>query len=89
MIEQHPDIPAILSYHAAPGCNDPQEDLMTDRELRIYNEAQVREIEIYKWCESQKKGYDIGSRQAAFEWIAKFSGAYHEYYLKSRRHKSC
>jgi len=60
---------------------------MNARELREYNEAQVREIEAYKWSESQKSGYDIGSQRAAFEWIAKFSSSFHDRYLNSRRGK--
>ncbi|URA10662.1 DUF4032 domain-containing protein [Thermospira aquatica] len=31
----------------------------------------IHEIEVYKWLESEKRGYDIGLSQATREWIAK------------------
>ncbi|MFN4216530.1 MAG: hypothetical protein ACK4HQ_03910 [Brevinematales bacterium] len=31
----------------------------------------IHEIEVYKWIESEKRGYDIGLRQATREWIEK------------------
>lgn len=31
----------------------------------------VREIMVYKWLESEKKGQDIGLNRAAEEWISK------------------
>lgn len=53
---------------------------MDARELEQYNRAQILEIEKYKWLESEKTGYDIGIRRAAFEWIEKYSAAFHERY---------
>lgn len=29
----------------------------------------LHEIEVYKWLESEKRGYDIGLSQATREWI--------------------
>jgi hypothetical protein len=44
--------------------------------LKVYLEAQVREIEKYKWIESERRGYDIGFGQAAMEWIDLYSASF-------------
>jgi hypothetical protein len=50
---------------------------MNEYELRRYNMAQIDEINRYKWIESERLGYDIGSQRAAFEWIKKYSEYFH------------
>lgn len=35
------------------------------------NKAQEKEIEVHKWLESEKKGYDLGYDAASKDWIAK------------------
>jgi len=43
--------------------------LLNDKEI-------VREINNYKWLESEKAGMDIGFEQASREWIHKYSKQY-------------
>jgi hypothetical protein len=38
----------------------------------LSNERVRQEIERYKWCESEKAGYDIGSEKATADWLARF-----------------
>lgn len=49
---------------------------MNHKELKDYNQAQILEIEKYKWIESERCGYDIGSNRAALEWICKYSSKF-------------
>ena len=44
---------------------------MSECTLREEMDAIIEEINKYKWIESEKAGYDIGSNRAAFEWIDK------------------
>lgn len=41
-------------------------------DLQELNKKVLDEINDYKWLESEKKGYDIGDKRAATEWINKF-----------------
>jgi hypothetical protein len=34
--------------------------------------AVCKEIMVYKWIESEKKGFDIGQERAAQEWISRY-----------------
>lgn len=45
---------------------------MNREDLKTYLMAQVREIEKYKWIESERERYDIGFQRAAFEWIQRY-----------------
>lgn len=47
--------------------------LMTTRYFDLERQVQdvINEIEVYKWLESEKRGYDIGLQQACREWIEK------------------
>jgi hypothetical protein len=36
--------------------------------LVLYSHAVKHEIEVHKWCESEKAGHDIGWEQAAASW---------------------
>ncbi|HOK39516.1 MAG TPA: hypothetical protein PLD27_00555 [bacterium] len=55
-----------------------------DKELfKKYIEAQINEIEKYKWIESEKHGYDIGRNRAAYEWITKYSKSFRDYWFKT------
>jgi phosphotransferase system HPr-like phosphotransfer protein len=42
------------------------------------NQEQNQEILKYRWIESEKEGYDIGSTKAAMEWIEKYGGIWRE-----------
>jgi hypothetical protein len=46
---------------------------MTRDELKVYLEAQVEEIQKYKWIESERRHRDIGFDRAAMEWISLYS----------------
>lgn len=56
---------------------------MNTDELRQYNQAQIAEIEKYKWIESEKCGYDIGSQRAALEWISKYSCLFRSHFVNT------
>jgi len=41
-------------------------------------QAQIKEIEKYRWIESQKAGRDIGEENAAQEWRSKYAAIYRQ-----------
>lgn len=41
-----------------------------------FNAEVIEEILRHKWLESEKAGHDIGSRQAAEDWIARYYDAW-------------
>ncbi len=45
-------------------------------ELKAYLEAQLQEIEKYKWTESERLRCDIGFNRAALEWIERFGASF-------------
>jgi len=55
---------------------------MTEKDLLNFNRAQIKEINKYKWLESEKFGFDIGVKKAAFEWSNKFCDCFSEYFLE-------
>ncbi len=42
-------------------------------------QLQRKEIERYKWIESEKHGHDLG-RQAAIDWVTKYAAAWREWF---------
>lgn len=58
-----PDFAGISAVYAN------KEDRMKKFDLRSQVEEVVHEIMVYKWLESEKKGHDIGIREATSEWI--------------------
>jgi hypothetical protein len=60
---------------------------MNRQELKAYLEAQLREIEKYKWTESQKAKRDIGFNRAALEWIERYGESFHDQWLSRARQK--
>ena len=57
---------------------------MNGEELKRYNEAQIAEIMVYKWIQSEKLKRDIGFQQAAFEWIDNFAGNFRKEWFTKR-----
>jgi hypothetical protein len=56
-------------------------EMPTPTKAELINDPEVRkEIDRYKWVESEKHGFDIGFERAADEWYASCSEAW----LKSR-----
>jgi hypothetical protein len=47
----------------------PNSELLKDKDI-------LKEIDRYKWLESEKAGYDIGFDRAAREWINAYSEKY-------------
>jgi hypothetical protein len=39
---------------------------------------EIEEIQRHRWLESEKAGYDIGSRAAALDWIEKHAADFRE-----------
>jgi hypothetical protein len=54
---------------------------MHDFNLRKYVDAQMQEIDRYKWLESEKEHQDIGKERAIFEWVAKFGKTFHDWWF--------
>ena len=48
-----------------------------------YASGQIEEIKKYKWIESEKVGYDLGSN-AVVDWISKYARSYRDYWINSR-----
>lgn len=53
----------------------------THDQLRCYLEAQLNEIEKFKWIESERANCDIGFDRAAFEWIRLYGDAFRREWL--------
>lgn len=45
---------------------------ITTSQLVLHGQAIRHEIEVHKWCESQKAGHDIGWEQATASWHMHF-----------------
>ena len=58
--------------------------MMSREDLKSYLTAQIREIEKYKWIESEREQYDIGFQRAAFEWIARYGEQFHRQWMARR-----
>jgi hypothetical protein len=54
---------------------------MNREELKTYLDAQVQEIQKYKWIESERHRHDIGFERAALEWINLYSDAFRHYWF--------
>ena len=57
---------------------------MNREELRAYLEAQIAEINKYKWLESERQKCDIGFERAAFEWIHQYGEAFRQGWFSNR-----
>lgn len=57
---------------------------MNREELKIYLDAQVQEIQKYKWIESERHRQDIGFERAALEWISLYSDSFRQYWFGSK-----
>ena len=47
-----------------------------DNSILLQDNDIIREINSYKWIESEKAGYDIGFERASREWISTYSEKY-------------
>lgn len=46
-------------------------------ETYLVLKAEKEEIDLHKWIESEKAGYDIGFDRAMFEWIRLYKKNFH------------
>ena len=60
---------------------------MSREELKAYLNAQLDEIQKYKWIESERHSEDIGFERAAFEWIGKYGDSFHQYWITQAKAK--
>ena len=59
---------------------------LTKEEFNKFMKDQIKEIEKYKWIESEKAGKDLGSN-CCIEWIEKFARDFSEKYFKELKNK--
>ena len=52
-------------------------------ELSAYSGAR-KEIDRYKWIESEMAGYDIGMERAAREWVSRYAVAWIKHHSAKR-----
>lgn len=53
--------------------------MAVSKNMELLNNPDVKkEIEQYKWIESEKAGNDIGFEKASSEWLKKFSNSWVE-----------
>lgn len=50
--------------------------------MNEFMKDQIKEIEIYKWIESEKCGYDLGN-EATKSWIKKFAKEFRDMWNKN------
>ena len=50
---------------------------MSCKNFSEYMQAQIHEIEVFKWIESEKVGRDLG-QEAITSWIKTYAGAFRE-----------
>lgn len=62
------------------------EQAMNRDELKSYLEAQVQEIQKYKWIESERQRQDIGFQRAALEWINLYSDGFRQSWFSQKLH---
>ena len=79
-----------LSTGAAGGTSAPDDD--NDKQqpaisihYRLYS-AEKKELEIHKWLESEKAGYDIGMEHARIDWCCKHRAAWLVWWLQENAH---
>ncbi len=59
---------------------------MKKMDMELLNNSKVRrEIERYKWIESEKFGRDIGMDRASCEWLALYADAWQKVHGPSKR----
>ena len=56
---------------------------MNREELKAYLDAQVQEIQKYKWIESERHRSDIGFERAAFEWISFYGDHFRQFWFRN------
>ncbi|HQP10729.1 MAG TPA: hypothetical protein PKV41_05030 [Candidatus Omnitrophota bacterium] len=57
-------------------------------EKLLTNKQAVEEINRHRWIESEKAGYDIGFETASLDWLERFSTAWMDYHMPSRKFPS-
>ncbi|MEN6625312.1 MAG: hypothetical protein ABFD69_03675 [Candidatus Sumerlaeia bacterium] len=58
---------------------------MNRDELKAYLDAQIEEIQKYKWTESERERRDIGFNRAALEWIERYGEQFYHHWVGLQR----
>ncbi len=53
---------------------------MNREELKAYLDAQIEEIQRYKWIRSESENRDIGFNRAALEWIERYGEEFYRHW---------
>jgi hypothetical protein len=56
---------------------------MNAEQFKTFMDAQIKEIEVHKWIESEKAGRDLGN-ECCFDWIINHSAAFYKYYKEKK-----
>ena len=59
-----------------------------NNEKLLKNKKAVEEINRHRWIESEKAGHDIGFDTASVDWLEKFSSAWMQYHIPTRKASS-
>jgi hypothetical protein len=51
---------------------------MVKERVRLINQEQKRQIEVYKWSRSEQEGRDLAD-EAIFEWITKYAASFRKW----------
>lgn len=57
---------------------------LTKDEFKEFMDEQIKEIEKYKWIESEKAGHDLGN-DCCYEWILKNAKLFREKYEQCKK----
>jgi hypothetical protein len=53
----------------------------SEKELKEYDMAEIHEMEIHKWIESEKQKHDLGD-EAICDWIKKYASTFRKEWLE-------
>ncbi len=62
-----------------------KDEEVPDMDVTVFNKEVIEEIQRHKWLESEKSHHDIGSNNAALDWIEKYYDSWLKWKLTRNR----